>query len=84
MAERFPNMFLKDIQILVDTIFDDISKALAEGNRVELRGFGAFTIRKRKARVARNPRTNDVVELGERSALYFRAGKELNARLNSN
>jgi integration host factor subunit beta len=82
MSERFPNMFLKDIQLLVDTVFDNISDALAEGNRVELRGFGAFTIRKRKARTARNPRTNQVVDLEERSSLYFRAGKELNSRLN--
>jgi integration host factor subunit beta len=82
IADRFPNMFIKDIQLLVDTIFENISDALADGNRVELRGFGAFTIRKRKARTARNPRTNDLVELDERAALYFRAGKELNSRLN--
>jgi integration host factor subunit beta len=82
ISERFPNMFLKDIQTLVDTVFENIADALAEGNRVELRGFGAFTLRKREARTARNPRTNDVVKLGDRSALYFRAGKELNAKLN--
>lgn len=83
LSERFPNMFLKDIQLIVETVFSDISQALADGSRVELRGFGAFTVRKRKARTARNPRTNDVVKLEERSALYFRAGKELNSRLNS-
>jgi len=84
ISQRFPNMFLKDIQVVVDTIFDEISDALVEEKRVELRGFGAFTIRKRQARKARNPRTNELVDLGERAALYFRAGKELNARLNKN
>lgn len=82
LSERFPGMFLKDIQVAVDTVFDEISKALAEEKRVELRGFGAFTVRRRKSRQARNPRTNELVNLEERLALYFRAGKELNVRLN--
>lgn len=82
ISERFPNMYLKDIQTVVDTMFDEISDALMQGQRVELRGFGAFTVRKRKARTARNPRTNELVSLGERLALYFRAGKELNGLLN--
>ena len=82
IAERFPHIFLKDIQTLVDTVFENISDALAGGKRVVLRGFGAFTTRKRPARVARNPRTNATVELKERSSLYFRAGRELNAKLN--
>ena len=82
LSERFPNMFLKDIQVAVDTVFEEIATALAEEKRVELRGFGAFTVRRRKSRQARNPRTNEVVNLEERLALYFRAGKELNIRLN--
>lgn len=82
LSERFPGMFLKDIQVAVDTVFDEISKALAEEKRVELRGFGAFTVRRRKSRQARNPRTNELVNLEERLALYFRAGKELNVCLN--
>lgn len=82
LAERFPNMFLKDIQVAVDTVFEEIAQALAEEKRVELRGFGAFTVRRRKSRQARNPRTNELVDLDERLALYFRAGKELNVRLN--
>ncbi len=80
---RYPNMLLKDIHLSVDTIFDEISEALSQEKRVELRGFGAFTIRKRKARKARNPRTNEIVDLGTRMSLYFRAGKELNALLNT-
>jgi len=82
IASRFPNMYLKDIQAIVDTFFEEISEAIVEGQRVELRGFGAFTLRKRKSRTARNPRTNAVVSLGERVSLYFRAGKELNSVLN--
>lgn len=82
IAERFPNMFMKDIQNIVDTIFNDISSSIANGSRVELRGFGAFTTRKRQARAARNPKTNEVVNLDERLSVYFRAGKELNQLLN--
>lgn len=76
------NLFLKDVTLLVDTIFDEISVALSRGDRIELRGFGSFSIRRRKARTARNPKTNEVVQLGERHAVYFRAGKELRERLN--
>ncbi len=82
ISARFPNMFLKDIQLIVDAIFSDISDAIADGSRVELRGFGAFTTRNRKARAARNPKTNELVKLDERAAIYFRAGKELNLLLN--
>lgn len=82
LASRYPDMFLKDIYSIVDTIFEEISEALVKGRRVELRGFGAFTIRKRKARLARNPRTSEAVELDERLSAYFRSGKELNTRLN--
>jgi len=82
ISERFPNMFLKDIQAVVDKIFNEISEAITAGKRVELRGFGAFTTRKRSARTARNPKTNELVELDERSSIYFRSGKELNERLN--
>ena len=84
IAARYPGMFLKDVQNVVDTIFDEISEALVEQRRVELRGFGSFTVRKRDARTARNPRTNEVVKLDERMSPYFRAGKELNELLNSN
>lgn len=76
------NLFLKDATRLVDTILDEISGALERGDRVELRGFGSFSVRHRKPRMARNPKTNEVVPLGERSAPYFRAGKELRERIN--
>ena len=79
---KYPDMFLKDIQILVETMLDEIVEALKQGRRVELRGFGAFTSKKRDARVARNPRTNEEVKVAERVSVYFRTGKELNERLN--
>ncbi len=82
ISARHPNMLVKDVQLIVDTIFSEISGALSSDKRVELRGFGAFTVRVRKAREARNPRTSAVVSLAERRTLYFRAGKELNVRLN--
>lgn len=81
-SARYPAMFLKDMNAIFDVIFDEISNALVEKRRVEIRGFGAFTIRTRRPRVARNPRTNEVVELKTRYSPYFRAGKELRVRLN--
>lgn len=82
ISKKFPNMFVKDVQTIVDIIFEEISEALVVKKRVELRGFGAFTVRKRKPRVARNPRTNRTFDLNERFSPYFRAGKELNVILN--
>lgn len=82
IAAHYPNIYLKDVHAIVDTIFDEISSAMIESRRVELRGFGAFSVRRRKARTARNPRTNEVVQLDQRLAPYFRAGKELRERLN--
>ena len=63
-------------------ILDEIAEALAEGNRVELRGFGAFSVRERKPRVGRNPRTGEKVEVRAKRVPFFRPGKELRARVN--
>lgn len=76
------NLSQKEVSTIVDVIFEAISSALASGKRVELRGFGAFSVRNRKPRLARNPKTNEVVELGARSTPYFRAGKEMRERVN--
>jgi len=84
ISARYPNMFIKDLSAIIDTIFLEISQAMIESRRVEIRGFGAFTVRTRKARTARNPRTNAIVKLSERLSPYFRAGKELRIRLNKN
>ena len=82
IASLYPNMFLKDIAMVVDMVFDEISAAMISGRRVELRGFGTFTVREHEARKARNPKTNEIVELDDRKAPHFKAGKELNELLN--
>ena len=84
LSKRYPHMLLKDLKQIVDSIFGEFSDALAENRRIEIRGFGAFTLRNRKARKARNPKTNEQVELDDRFTPYFRAGKELKLKLNNN
>jgi integration host factor subunit beta len=81
LSKRYPHLYQRDIEVLVNTMFDEITKALADGNRVELRGFGAFSVRSREARAARNPKNGDMVSVGSRSAIYFRTGKELRERI---
>jgi integration host factor subunit beta len=83
LSKRFANWSNDKIAIVVDSIFDELSKGLANEQRVELRGFGSFAIRKRDAREARNPKTNEVVQLGARKVVYFRVGKELREYINS-
>ncbi len=82
LAKRYPHLYQRDIETLVNTVLGSISDALVEGGRVELRGFGAFSIRKRDARKARNPKNGAEVQIGERYAIYFRTGKELRERIN--
>jgi len=81
LSKRYPHLYQRDIEVLVNTLFDEITKALASGNRVELRGFGAFSVREREARAARNPKNGAMVNVGTRSAIYFRTGKELRERI---
>ena len=82
LANENPHLFQRDVERIVTTIFDEISNALAQGNRVELRGFGAFSIKERGSRVGRNPRTGESVEVGEKFIPYFKTGKQLRERLN--
>lgn len=82
LSKRYPHLYQRDIETLVNTVFDNISETLVEGGRVELRGFGAFSVRKREARKARNPKNGQEVHIGERFAIYFRTGKELRERIN--
>jgi integration host factor subunit beta len=82
LAKKYPHLYQRDIETLVATIFDSISETLVSGGRVELRGFGAFSVRKREARKARNPKNGQEVRIGERHAIYFRTGKELRERIN--
>ena len=75
-------MFLRDVEKLVDTVFDEISGALAKGDRVELRGFGAFSVKSRDARIGRNPRTGETVKVDAKRLPFFKTGKGLRERLN--
>ncbi len=82
IAEANPKLFHRDVEKIVSTIFDEISAALARGDRVELRGFGAFSVKSRPARLGRNPRTGEQVEVSAKRVPYFKTGKELRDRLN--
>ncbi|MBV9734946.1 MAG: integration host factor subunit beta [Acidisphaera sp.] len=82
LAAANPHLLARDVEVIVGTIFDEITTALAHGARVELRGFGAFTVKRRDARTGRNPRTGEAVPVGEKAVPFFKAGKELRERVN--
>ncbi len=82
LSEANPHLRAGDIELIVATIFDEITDALARGSRVELRGFGAFTVKHRGARTGRNPRTGAAVPVEEKAVPFFKAGKELRERVN--
>ncbi|GAB4145858.1 MAG: integration host factor subunit beta [Sphingomonadales bacterium] len=82
LVELYPHMYQRDAERLVNTVFDSITEALARGDRVELRGFGAFSIKERPARVGRNPRTGEAVDVAQKWVPYFKTGKELRENLN--
>ena len=83
LADKNPHLFQRDIERIVSTILDEISTALSKGNRVELRGFGAFSVKNRDSRVGRNPRTGETVFVTRKSVPFFKAGKDLRVRLNT-
>ena len=83
LAEENPHLYQRDVEGIVAAIFDEIIEAMARGDRVELRGFGAFSVKKRDARVGRNPRTGETVSVEEKHVPFFKAGKLLRDRLNS-
>jgi integration host factor subunit beta len=83
LAADNPHLRGADVEVIVATIFDQITEALARGERVELRGFGAFTTKHRDARTGRNPRTGEAVPVDEKSVPFFKAGKELRERVNA-
>lgn len=82
IADENPHLYQRDVERIVATIFDEIIDAMANGNRVELRGFGAFSVKKREARQGRNPRTGESVEVEEKYVPFFKTGKLLRDRLN--
>jgi integration host factor subunit beta len=82
LAAKNPHLYQRDVERIVATVFDEISKALANGDRVELRGFGAFSVKHRPARTGRNPRTGAHVSVEQKSVPFFKTGKEMRERLN--
>lgn len=82
LAQENPHLFQRDVETIVNAMFDEISDALSKGNRVELRGFGAFSVKHRAERTGRNPRTGDSVHVSEKYVPQFKAGKEIRERLN--
>ncbi|VBB68678.1 Integration host factor beta subunit [invertebrate metagenome] len=83
LAERNPHLSQRDIERIVATLFEAIVAALARGDRVELRGFGAFSVKIRDARIGRNPRTGEDVAVAEKAVPCFKIGKQLRERLNT-
>lgn len=83
LSEENPHLYQRDVERIVDAIFEEIIEAMARGDRVELRGFGAFSVKKRDARVGRNPRTGESVSVDEKHVPFFKAGKLLRDRLNA-
>ena len=85
LAEMYPDprLYHRDYERVVNKIFEEITAALARGDRVELRGFGAFSVRERGARVGRTPRTGDAVQVGQKRLPFFKTGKELRDRVNN-
>jgi integration host factor subunit beta len=82
LAELNPHLYQRDVERIVSTIFDEIAAALSRGDRVELRGFGAFSVKRRGARTGRNPRTGAAVDVAEKYIPFFKTGKELREKLN--
>ena len=82
IADENPRLSQRDVERIVNTIFEEITGAMAAGNRVELRGFGAFSVKKRDGRTGRNPRTGEAVDVDEKFVPFFKTGKLLRDRLN--
>ena len=82
IAQQNMHLYHRDVERIINTILDEIIDALAEGDRVELRGFGAFSVKERDARIGRNPRTGETVAVTAKRVPFFKTGKELRERLN--
>jgi integration host factor subunit beta len=83
IAEHNPHLYQRDVENIVNAILDEITRALARGDRVELRGFGAFSVKTRDARTGRNPRTGEAVDVSRKAVPVFKTGKEMRQRLNT-
>lgn len=84
VSTRLTSLAAKDIEVIVNTIFDTMCNGLQQGDRIEIRGFGSFEVRTRKPRLGRNPKTGVKVDVGQRRVPFFKVGKELKERVNGN
>ena len=84
IASEYPHLYATDVERLVLTILNTMKKALSDGRRIELRSFGIFGLKQKKACVARNPMTGQRVNVPSRTSIYFRTGKELKSKVNGN
>lgn len=82
IADENPHLFQRDVERIVATVFEEITEALVRGDRVELRGFGAFSVKHREARIGRNPRTGASVSVPDKRVPFFKTGKDLRERMN--
>lgn len=82
LSKTNPHLYQRDIERIVSTFFSTITEALERGERVELRGFGAFSVKERKARIGRNPKTGEAVQVEAKFTPHFKTGKDLRERLN--
>ena len=82
IAERIPHLYKRDVEHIVDAILEEVVVALSRGDRVELRGFGAFSVKSRRARTGRNPRTGEQVTVPEKHVPFFKSGQAIRERLN--
>ena len=81
IGKKLPNLAARDVEVIVNTIFDGMTDALTKGNRIEIRGFGSFEVRVRKPRVGRNPKTGASVNVEQRRVPFFKAGRELREKV---
>jgi len=82
VSARMPNLAAKDLEVIVNIIFDAMTNSLSKGDRIEIRGFGSFEVRHRKPRLGRNPKTGENVQVGTRRVPFFKVGKELKEKVN--
>lgn len=83
VGKRLPNLAARDVEIIVNTIFDGMTDSLVKNDRIEIRGFGSFEVRTRRPRQGRNPKTGSSVDVTERRVPFFKAGRELKERVNT-
>jgi integration host factor subunit beta len=83
ISQKNPHLYHRDVERIINTVFDKIVEALGNGDRVELRGFGAFSVKDRQSREGRNPRTGEAVQVVAKRVPFFKTGKELRERLNA-